>query len=120
MAGGIGWPAIDKGCIFESQTLSNGDPPLNSNDSRNELSSRIALAKETQSGHRLHDPIENDPAFASIIQQADAQAWKEIKGTSFGHGYVHVYWATKKHILKEKYGIHWYSPGEMNRHIRFD
>ena len=35
-------------------------------------------------------------------------------------GSCHWLWVTKKHILKEKYGITWYSPAELNPDDYFD
>ena len=35
-------------------------------------------------------------------------------------GSCHWLWVTKKHILKEKYGITWYSPSELNPDDYFD
>ena len=35
-------------------------------------------------------------------------------------GSCHSFWAVRKHILKEKYGITWYSPSELNPDIKYD
>lgn len=35
-------------------------------------------------------------------------------------GSCHSFWAMKKQILKEKYGITWYSPSELNPDIKYD
>jgi hypothetical protein len=35
-------------------------------------------------------------------------------------GSCHRFWALKKQILKEKYGITWYSPAELNPDIKYD
>ena len=35
-------------------------------------------------------------------------------------GSCHRLWALQKHILKEKYGITWYTPAELNPEIKFD
>ena len=35
-------------------------------------------------------------------------------------GSCHTLWALQKRILKEKYGITWYSPSELNPDIKFD
>lgn len=39
---------------------------------------------------------------------------------SFGIGYCHYYWAEKKRILREKYGIDWATPAELNPYCIFD
>lgn len=35
-------------------------------------------------------------------------------------GSCHSFWAMRKKILKEKYGIAWYSPSELNQDIKYD
>ena len=35
-------------------------------------------------------------------------------------GFCHEYWAAKKEVLREKYGIDWRSPAERYPHIIFD
>ena len=35
-------------------------------------------------------------------------------------GSCHTLWALQKHILKEKYGITWYTPAELNPDVKFD
>ena len=35
-------------------------------------------------------------------------------------GFCHLYWRTKKRILKEDYGIDWLTPAESNPHIMLD
>jgi hypothetical protein len=70
------------------------------------------------------DPIERNPKFKEILAQAEAAAWKELKAL-YGDetnslGFVHVFWDTKKRILKETYDVDWKSPAEMNPHIEYD
>ena len=70
----------------------------------------------------LHDPIEDDPSIKPIIEAADKEAQAELMhNQSRGHlGFCHVFWGTKKRILKEKYGVDWNDPSEMNPDILFD
>jgi hypothetical protein len=35
-------------------------------------------------------------------------------------GSCHRLWALQKHILKEKYGITWYTPSELHPEIKYD
>jgi hypothetical protein len=35
-------------------------------------------------------------------------------------GSCHRLWALQKHILKEKYGITWYTPAELHPEIKYD
>ena len=68
------------------------------------------------------DRIEKDPKTRSIFSAVD----KEVKAELAKHperdmlGFCHTIWETKKRILKEKHGIEWKSPSEMNPDICFD
>ena len=71
------------------------------------------------------DPIENDPAFRAIIDDAEKDILNELKKR--GHptkpehpGWCHLYWSVKQEVLKEKYGFEWKSPAEMNPEVRYD
>lgn len=71
-------------------------------------------------GH-YYDPIEDDPSLRQILTAADEEALKACprpRGRLMG--YIHGFWATKKRILKEKYGVDWRSPAEMNPNVAFD
>jgi len=70
----------------------------------------------------LHDPIEDNPKIKSIIDAADRETNTELKNSQFRDqmGFCHVFWSTKKGILKEKYGIEWKTPAEMNPFVIFD
>lgn len=68
------------------------------------------------------DPIENAPAYREIFERIDLEVKQALadhphKGSM---GFVHIFWQTKKSILKQKYGIDWRSPAEMNPHVMFD
>lgn len=67
----------------------------------------------------LYDPIEDTEKFKKIADEVDKKV-VEIIGPNLGDGYCHVFWTTKKQILKEEYGIDWKSPAEMNMNITFD
>lgn len=67
-----------------------------------------------------YDPIEDDPKFKSIIEAAEKEVEVELANEPKVMGYCHQYWETKKRILKEKYGIDWKSPSEMNPDVLFD
>jgi hypothetical protein len=69
----------------------------------------------------FYDPIEDDPDAAPLIRQADREAReKSDRGPQMPLGQCHVFWAIKKRILKEKYGIDWKTPKEMNPKTAFD
>lgn len=87
------------------------------------LYSRLVEAAQTQSQedtHYLHDPIEDDPEIAKVIQQAEQETEEAVRSCKRGMGFCHLVWNTKQQILKEKYGIEWFTPVEMNPAIIFD
>ena len=66
-------------------------------------------------------PIENDPTFRPMLEGAEREAQKEFaKFAPHRLGSIHLFWDIKKQILKEKYGIDWRTPAEMNPKIKFD
>ncbi len=68
----------------------------------------------------FNDPLESDPRLKQIFAMADAVAEQELAGTRRSLGFCHLFWSTKKRILKEKYGVDWKTPAEMNPDVRFD
>jgi len=69
-----------------------------------------------------HDPKEDDPKYRDIIKQAETEANelvdREYPDASLGR--CHAVWAEQKRILKEKHGIDWQSPRDLNKYARFD
>ena len=68
------------------------------------------------------DPIEYDPRKSWMVEEAEREAAAELTaaGVHPGMGYCHLLWLRQKRILKEKHGIKWWSPAEMNPDILFD
>lgn len=66
------------------------------------------------------DPIENTTEYQNIKDVLESLIEEQLKNSPRGLGFCHVYWHTKKRILKEKYNIDWRSPAELNPWIRFD
>ncbi|NVM04088.1 MAG: hypothetical protein HWN67_17285 [Candidatus Helarchaeota archaeon] len=68
------------------------------------------------------DPIENDPEMKKIIDKA----YKEAEIILAKHerrgkvGFSKIFARKVKEILKEKYGIDWKTPSEMNPRLKFD
>lgn len=81
----------------------------------------VEPAAEKPSG-LLRDPVEDDPRHAVVFRNID----DEVKALLADHprrgseGFVNIYWETKKRLLKNRYGIDWRSPGEMNPQVIFD
>lgn len=89
-----------------------------------ELERRRELAKRTNKQKHprirlLYDPISDDPTFAWAIKEAGLRAEEEV-GRPYKMGTCHLIWRRKKEILKEEFGIDWYSPREMNPRVIFD
>lgn len=65
------------------------------------------------------DRIERTFKYKRIRKELERLIENEI-GTGDYLGFCHLYWATKKRILKERYGIDWKSPAELNPCVNFD
>ena len=72
----------------------------------------------------LHDPIEDHPATKRLIAKAEREAEAELlrEGTvGPGQiGYCHALWEVQQRILRERHGITWRTPAEMNPDVLFD
>lgn len=72
-----------------------------------------------------HDPKERDNEFRVIVKQAEREAEQEVAKRFGGKlpavlGRCHMIWEEQKKILKERYGIDWKTPAEMNPDVEFD
>jgi hypothetical protein len=69
-----------------------------------------------------HDPIEGDPVVGPLVKQAEEEAIADLAKGEFvlDLGYCHMLWDRQKKILKERYGINWKTPSEMNPMVIFD
>ncbi len=68
------------------------------------------------------DPQEKDPQKKKLIQAAETEAEFTMTqdGTIKLEGSCHILWGRQQKILKERYGIKWSSPAEMNPDVMFD
>jgi hypothetical protein len=73
------------------------------------------------------DPIENRPwlwaKFRAAEREAEAnlaETKREFDADRSRPGWGHVLNNEKQRILREKYGIKWRTPAEMNPHLAFD
>jgi hypothetical protein len=89
------------------------DPEL---ERRRELAKRSNIKKSQFS--ILYDPIRDDPTYTWAIKEAGRRASEEIGYNQMGD--CHRIWRRQKEILKEEFGIEWFTPSEMNPHIIFD
>jgi hypothetical protein len=65
-----------------------------------------------------HDPQEDDPEKKKLIDEAGELA--KMKFASFPGYKSHMIWNEQKTILKEKFGMDWKSPADMNPEIVFE
>lgn len=69
-------------------------------------------------------PLVNSKAtlqkIAVIAEELEKKIDEALKDTPKRFGFCHWYWATKRRILMEDYGITWYSPAECNPDIMYD
>jgi hypothetical protein len=66
------------------------------------------------------DAVEKTPEYLAIKPEVDRLIEEKFANDEMFLGRCHQVWAFKKHILKEKYGIDWHTPAEMNPYICFD
>ncbi len=66
------------------------------------------------------DPIELTPEWKKINKEVEKELDELFKDHHRGMGFCHLYWHEKRRILKEKYGIDWHSPAQMNPRVIFD
>lgn len=85
-----------------------------------ELRRRRAVAKAQQSGDILHDPIEDDPQHAAAFAESDRLAELALEDVERGRGFCHQLWRVKQAILRDQFGIEWFTPAEINKGVIFD
>jgi len=72
----------------------------------------------------IADPIEQSPQYKKVIHEVEKEAEANLKkkGLDFPGrmGYCHSLWGEIQRILKEKHGIEWKTPAEMNPMTIFD
>lgn len=67
-----------------------------------------------------HDPIESDPEVQPLFQAAHERVEQLLANEPRRMGFCHLFWRTKKQVLKEEYDIEWRTPAEMNPSVLFD
>jgi hypothetical protein len=71
-------------------------------------------------GREKHDPLQNDPRYRRAFQETEIKTERKLAGVQRGLGFVHLYWETKKQILRKDYGLDWKTPAELNPNISYD
>lgn len=77
-----------------------------------------------------YDSIEDDPRAQPLLRAAEQEAKENLKDHPWNPenpkyragqlGFTHVYWKEKKRILREKYGISWWTPAQLNPGTAYD
>jgi hypothetical protein len=62
--------------------------------------------------------VEEDPR--SQVFKIDTKSMSTADHLNVAAKFCTIYWNTKKSLLKNKYGIDWCSPGELNPQVLFD
>lgn len=66
------------------------------------------------------DPAENDPTMATVLLRVALEVGAELAGEDHTEmGFCHVFWRCKQRILRERYGVEWARPDQLNS-IIFD
>jgi hypothetical protein len=66
------------------------------------------------------NPTEDDPRLADLIRKAKLEAEESTRAFAGRLGYCHMLWINQKRILRDKYGIDWKTPAEMNPEADID
>jgi hypothetical protein len=118
MAGGFGLFSKPAGGGMANDTITPANPVRN--NSRGAVLMLLGTKDLTDTSIG-HGPIEDDPKLGPIVEKARREALsEELANQPERLGFCHIVWATQKRILKDKYGIDWKTPAEMNPGILFD
>ena len=73
-------------------------------------------------GSLYYDQVELTEEYKAIIDEVEEKVDKKLKKHPLYHrmGYFSIYEPTKKSLLKDKYGIDWRTPSELNPKVMFD
>lgn len=71
-------------------------------------------------GYLKHDPVEWSARWEEVIDDAQREVDEQLADEPRGMGFCFAYWSALRNILKEKYGLDWRSPSEMNPGVLFD
>ena len=71
-------------------------------------------------GHLRMDPVEYSWEWEKIYYDVEAELDRRLANVPRQMGFCFQYWAMKRELLMEKYGIDWRSPSQMNPRVMFD
>lgn len=79
---------------------------------------RFILHPDTH--HLRRDPVEYTWMWEDICYDVEDELERRFANAPRHMGFCFRYWSAKRELLKEKYGIEWRSPSQMNPHVMFD
>ena len=66
-------------------------------------------------------PAEDDPQLATVMLRATLELDAELADEDRNiMGFCHLFWHNKRRILRERYGVEWRTPVELNPQIIFE
>lgn len=71
-------------------------------------------------GHLKKDPVEYTRKWEEIYYDLEDELNERFESVPRHMGMCFRIWSVKREILKDKYGIDWHSPSQMNPRVRFD
>ena len=92
------------------------------NSDANQLKPPETKPRDKKTSGLKCDPVEDDPRYAEVFKTIDTEVNEMLADhpQRGSEGFCTIYWNTKKSLLKNKYGIDWCSPGELNPQVLFD
>ncbi len=71
-------------------------------------------------GHLRTDPVEYTWEWEKIYYDVEDELDRRLANVPRQMGFCFQYWAMKRELLMEKYGIDWRTPSQMNPRVMFD
>jgi len=112
-------------CVPQELTIANPDQELRI-DNLNWDIQPAPIHRETAVRHSRpkdaqehFDPQEYDPSLTSVFVEADAITERLVGNVARDEDFGSSFWAMKKRLLLQEYGIDWRSPAELNPDIEY-
>ena len=69
---------------------------------------------------KRENSVETIAKLSMVENEVNRKVEEILKDEPRWLGFCHLYWSTKKRILKEEYGIDWLTPAECNPGVIYD
>ena len=76
--------------------------------------------RRTHESNEVRDPLEDMPEFKDEFEQARRFAAIRTRDSAGNLGHINVYWWEMKRFLRERHGIDWKTPAELNPNTSYD